>query len=285
MRHALLSPAFGACLIAVAVPAVADDIPPPRAAPRRLEVLLIDGSPRWENRYLRTALDRAELRKGKAFGLRSLLLGVDPLLPTQDPQSVTGMPPRGELDHFHLVILGDADPADPRLGEEHLKNLARFVRDGGGLLVVAGPRHTPHDLKRTALADVLPVELGERPAAKKDDVRTDGYRPALTDAGRGHRAFRFDPDPDESRRILAGLPEMYWFADGVKARPGAVVLAAHPTAGGKDGPLPLVAWHAVGKGRCGFVGFDETWRWRRNDGRPHHQTFWVELARSLVPGE
>lgn len=280
-RVLVIMAGVGACLIGTAT---ADDIPPPRVAVRQLQVLLIDGTPRWENRYTRAALDRAELRQGKAFGQRYLMLGADASQPLDIPHAVGELPARGELDHFHVVVLGDIDPADNRIGDEHLKNLARFARDGGRLLVVAGPRHTPHDLKGTALADVLPVELGERVPAKKDDVRTDGYRPVLTDAGRDHRAFRFDPDPEESRRILGGLPEMYWFADGVKPRAGAIVLATHPTAGDKESPLPLVVWHTVGKGRCGFVGFDETWRWRRNEGRQHHQTFWVELCRSLAAG-
>lgn len=270
-----------AAVAALGAPAV-DHIPPPRAAPRTLQVLSIDGMPRWENRYTRALLDRSGAGLRKAFDHRYVLLGADRATAGQDRRALADLPNRGELDHFDLVIVGDVDPSDPRVGADHLRNIARFVRDGGGLLVLAGPHHSPHDFKGTGLADVLPIELGVRPPAKTDDVRTAGYRPVLTAAGRDHPAVRFDPDPAASRKVWAALPEMYWFADGYTARPGAVVLATHPTVTEKGSPLPLVLWHTVGKGRCAFVGFDESWRWRRNDGLRHHEAFWVGLWRSLA---
>jgi hypothetical protein len=275
----------GAVLAAAALLPAAPAAEPP-AAPRArpLQVLCVEGTPRWEYRYHRTVLVARGPDGAKLFDRSALLLGADAGAPLAAPPAVPALPTGPALDHFDLVILGDVDTADERIGGDHWKDLARYVRSGGGLLVVAGAHYTPHELKATALEAVLPVELVDRPLPLKDGEWKDGYRPVLTDEGRKHPAFRFDPDPAASAKVWEGLPEMYWHARGYRAKAGAEVLATHPTAGGKENPLPLVVWHKVDKGRCGFVGFDETWRWRRDDGERHHRTFWVALWRSLTAG-
>lgn len=274
--------AWAVSLVPPALFAVFVDGPKPSPArpPRPLQVLVVEDAPRWEYRYQRMLLERADTGKARQFAPRVMLLGADPLVAHQDRLATEALPVRGELDHFDLVILGDVDPADQRLGKDHLQNLARFVKDGGGLLVVAGPRHTPHALKGTPLEAVLPIELGDQPMPKED--RKNGYRPVLTEAARKHPAWQFNSDPKASERVWNGLAEMYWFAEGYRAKPGAETLATHPTAGDKGRPHPLIVQEQVGKGKALFIGFDETWRWRRNEGVTHHRTFWAGVWRSLA---
>jgi len=50
------------------------------------------------------------------------------------------------------VILGDVDPQEKRFGKEQQENLARYVREGG-LIVIAGSHSMPHAWKKTALAE------------------------------------------------------------------------------------------------------------------------------------
>jgi uncharacterized membrane protein len=277
MRLAFLS----AMCTVLPVLRAADD--PEPARPRPLQVLYLEGSPRWEYRSHRLLLERGP-EKSKPFRYRVLMQNADAEYLQQEKRALDEMPVRGELDHFDLVILGDIDPGDRRLGKEHEENLARFVREGGGgLLVIAGMQHMPHAWKKTALADVLPIELGVPPPKERLAAdRKESYRPALTEAGLKHPAFRFDPDAATSRKVWAALPPLYWYAQGYTARKGAEVLATHPTARENDQPLPLILWHKVGKGRCAFIGFDESWRWKANEGNRHYQSFWTTLWRSLA---
>ncbi|MDB5311891.1 MAG: hypothetical protein JWO38_6093 [Gemmataceae bacterium] len=263
----------------------AEELPPHPARDRHLQVLYVEGTPRWEYRQHRSLLDRRDPEKGQLFAHNVVLLGADPEYPTQDQRALADIPLGAELDHFDLVILGDVDPEDRRIAGARTRDLARYVRDGGRLLVIAGPLHVPHDLKGTALQDVLPIDLGDRPVGKKDAEWKTGYRPVVTEAGRKHPAFQTEPKEVARARVWNALPEMYWWAGGHKAKAGAEVLLTHPTVPADEGPLPLVVWKKVEKGRCGFVGFDETWRWRRNtDGDRQYRIFWTTLWRSLAAG-
>src|SRR6202034_612334 len=93
------------------------------------------------------------------------LLDADQNFPKQDKSAIADFPvSRQDLFEYDVVILGDVDPSSPKLGEARLRDLADFVRErGGGLLMVAGPLYSPHAYKKTALASVLPIDIGSPP--------------------------------------------------------------------------------------------------------------------------
>src|SRR5262249_43187877 len=158
------------------------------------KVLLVEGYPRYEYRYVKTLLERESNRaKGnKTIDLSILLLEADPDFPAEDKSARAEFPIKSDLNGFDVVILGDVDPKHPQLGDKNLANLADFVRErGGGLLMIAGERHRAPDLyKNTPLADVLPVEVVRPHAADEPDaMRPLGYRPELTPVGRLHPIF------------------------------------------------------------------------------------------------
>ena len=124
--------------------------------------------------------------------------------------------------------------------------------------------------------------------------RVEGYRPELTAAGRFHPLFRFHPQEAENAAIWNRLAELYWWAEGYRAKWGAEVLAVHPRVlartdaeGGPKEPgaaaalYPLVVQQFVGAGRSMFFGFDETWRWRFREDEVHFNQFWIKAIRYL----
>jgi hypothetical protein len=281
-------------------------MPPPTAEkgsppekPRRLKVLYVEDEPRWEYRSLKALLERGGDRPGeRAFELKVRLLSAEEEWSKQEPGALAELPDKRRLAEFDVVILGDVDPKDKREPKmaEFLEDLAEWVKKrGGGLLMVAGPRHAPHAYKKTPLADVLPVEVvADRQPAAPEGGPADSYRPRLTGQGRADPAFRLGADEKESETVWNGLREMSWWSEGYRARRGAEVLATHPRlrrAEGKDPPVrvdrlapeghPLVVRHSAGKGRCLFFGFDETWRWREDDAP--YARFWAQALRSLAP--
>src|SRR5262249_23314539 len=127
-----------------------------------IRILYVEGEPRWEFRYVKSLLERENQRVegNKSFDLKVLLLDAEPEWAAQDKSAITEFPTRAELQQYDVIILGDFDPRRWPKGAENLQNIAEFVKErGGGLLVVAGERFAPHAYKGTPLQDVLPIDL------------------------------------------------------------------------------------------------------------------------------
>ncbi len=275
---------------------------------RSIRVLYVEGYRRYEYHYLKTLLERESdrLKNNKSIDLKVLLLDGGDHFQVQDRSAVGrikgkapvggnrnpdwdpyAFPTRAKLAEYDVVILGDLDPdnfgQNPRLTKENLKDLADFVvNGGGGLLVLSGERGTPSLLKSVPqMADVLPVELlTDRPPPDRD--RPEGYRFDLTGLGREHPIFRFSPDKRENEEVLRRLREMYWYAEGYRAKRTAEVLANHPSAMVEGNERqPLVLQQFSGLGRCLFFGFNETWRWGFREDQALYNQFWIKTIRYL----
>jgi hypothetical protein len=261
-----------------------------------IKVLYVEGSPRYEYRFIKTLLERETTigDRKQSIDLSVLLLDADADFWKEDKsaQKLKGQLPanRDDLFQYHVIILGDVNPNDDRL-KGRLNDLADFVREhGGGLLLIAGPNYSPHAFKGTPLADVLPIEpTGAAPPENEDLGEGDLYRPELTPIGRDHAIFKFSSDPGASGAIWDGLTKMYWCARNYRVKPAAEVWAVHEKLRGEkikvggvdEDRLPLVVHQFVGSGRALFFGFEETWRWRFRENEKYFNTFWVQTVRYL----
>jgi hypothetical protein len=252
-----------------------------------IKVLYVEGYARYEYRFLKNLLEResAQDPNNKSMDLKVLLLDADGEYAQVDKSAIPDFPNKAELNQFDLILFGDVDPTDPRV-EKNLPLVADFVRErGGGFLMIAGERFSPQHYAGTPLQAVLPVEP-MAPAAERD--RSNGFRPELTVAGQFHPLFRFRPDEGENRKIWERLPEIYWWSEGYRAKPGAEILAVHPHQGARSsekGPgehHPLILQEYVGAGRSLFYGIDETWRWRYRADEVHYNQFWIQTIRYLA---
>lgn len=254
---------------------------------RPIKVLYIEGYPRWEYRYLKTLLARESdrIKDNKSVELKVFLQEADPEFSAQDRDALAEIPARTDLFTYDVVLLGDVNPADPRVAD-HVKDLTDFVKEkGGGLAMIAGQRYAPNDYRETPLRDVLPIDILDPKKAVGD--WTESYRPELTPVGKLHPVFRFSSDDAENEEIWNALPPLFWHSEGYRARSVAEVLMVHPKQtvaeqGGATQPLPLVAQQFVGSGRCMFLGIDETWRWRFRENELHFNQFWLQTVRYLA---
>ncbi|HXG09300.1 MAG TPA: VWA domain-containing protein [Gemmataceae bacterium] len=262
---------------------------------RLIKVLFIDGSARYDYRFVKALLERESdrTRGNKSIDLKVLLLDSDDDYAAQDRSALAEFPIKAELNQFDVVILGDVDPRpSPRWPKmtEHLKDLAEFVRErGGGLVAVAGEQFMPHAYKDSPLRDILPIE----PAADRqpeNGPRVEGYRLELTAVGRLHPIFRFEADEKRNEEVWSQLREMYWWAEGYRTKPAAEVLAVHPRVRARPEERgsrlveghPLVVQQFVGAGRCLFFGFNESWRWRWREEELRFNQFWIQTVRYLA---
>ena len=176
------------------------------------------------------------------------------------------------LPSFDAVILQDFD-AQPYELEKYLPALARYVRNGGGLIMVGGDNaFVKGGYANTPLGDatgVLPILLDGSPGATPADLAP--FTPGWTEAG------RFAPLLGPLRAAVGEeLPIMPGANVLGDAREGSVVLWTHPTRKTPQGnPMPVLALGEQGDGRTIALGVDGGWQLEfsqlgaRTGGRGH----------------
>lgn len=251
-----------------------------RVVDRRIKVLLVEETPRWEFRYLHAMLSR-----DRRVELKTLLFEGDPSITHgEDAPFLPNFPAnRDDLFQYDLVIFGDVDPR--RLSRLQMGNLNEFVaRFGGAFVMVAGKRHSPHGYRQTPIESLLPVEFEAlTTTADGEAVAKDPVKLELTTGGRGSTMLQLSDQPGENLRLWGELPPVYWVARVLRGKPGAEVLLVdpNPLKASRFGPMPVVAVQQYGLGQSLFVGTDNTWRWRRNVGDRHYYTFWGQIIQRL----
>ena len=162
-----------------------------------------------------------------------------------------------KIDEFDLIIF-DRYQSRGVLPVLYFDNIARYVEEGGAILLAAGPEFAERgSLYQTPLAPVLPVVPSGRAIEEpfRATVSDDGARHPVTRALPG--ANEGDGEPTWSR----------WFrtVDG-DARSGDVLMTG---AQGK----PLLVLDRPGEGRVAVLMSDHVWLWARGfeGGGPHGQ--------------
>ena len=152
-----------------------------------------------------------------------------------------------KLDGFDLVIL-DRYSERGILPPLYFYNIARYVNDGGALLVSSGPEFAgPDSVFRTPLSQVLPVQ-------PTGEIATGPFKPTLTPDGMAHPVTA-----DLAGAGSATTPPTWgrWFRTiGANKISGTTVMNG---AGGK----PLLVLDQAGKGRVAVLLSDQAWLWSR----------------------
>jgi len=250
--------------------------------PNTVGVLHLLGSPAWDGRFMRRFL-KAEPK----FDVISFFILRDPWDSQQVSERELSLIPfpverlfKEELVNFRVIVMQNFTLMR-FLQPEYQENLAKFVKDGGGLLFIGGPRAlTETDTSSSALSGLLPftVDRAGHPPKKLNspaDEFNDGF---------GSMGATWDSDakfsiqmanPDASRRALAnvyegwqgisqrlsvvkgmrGIHEM----DIIKFRDAEITpLLDAKLADGRSAPLAVASY--PGKGRALWLFTDSLWR-------------------------
>jgi uncharacterized membrane protein len=245
----------------------------------QINVLYVDGYPRWEYRYLKT-----EMIRDKTVNISCLLTSADPTFRQEGDKPITRFPESiEEMLDYDVVIFGDVDPR--QFSDAQLQLVNDFVANrGGGFGMVAGPRFSPIAYHNTAIEPILPVNITK---VQPDDHAsvTQGFRPAVTKLGLDSSIFRFFADRDANEKFLKNQIQLiFWYLKGVTTKAGVgEVYAEHPSDMGPDGrKAPLLVLGRFGAGRTLFSAIDDSWRWRYYTGESVFDTYWVQQLRYLA---
>jgi uncharacterized membrane protein len=250
-----------------------------RVVDTKIQVLLIEQSPRWEYRYL-----QAMLARDRRVELKVLLFEADAgLAQGADTPYLPGFPKlKEDLFRYDVIVLGDVDPkllAGPPL--EWLRDyVAKF---GGALVMVAGKRFSPAAYAGTPLSAALPVEVEKLSPNRRDEELAD--KPIaleLTPAGKESPMLQLADTPLASQKVWRELPPIYWVARVGGVRPAAEVLvAAADSRPGAREKVPVLVIQRYGLGQTLFMGTDSTWRWRKNAGDRYFTLLWGQIVQRM----
>jgi len=165
-----------------------------------------------------------------------------------------------KISEFQLIIF-DRYARQGVLPLIYFDNIAKYVRDGGAVLIAAGPDYaSPTSIWRTPLDGILPAE-------PTGEITERSFQARLTEAGQRHPVTRnlegSDTDPPHWS---------HWFRlVDIKRSTGTNVME------GPDGK-PLLVLAREGEGRVALLLSDHIWLWARSyeGGGPH-----LDLLRRL----
>ncbi len=165
-----------------------------------------------------------------------------------------------KIGEFQLIIF-DRYARQGVLPIIYFDNITRYVRDGGAVLVAAGPDYaSTTSIWRTPLDAILPAE-------PSGNVTEQAFRPTLTELGQRHPVTR---GLDGAKSDPPRWSEWYRIVDTRNAT-GTTVM---------QGPdqKPLLVLSREGEGRVALLLSDHIWLWARGfeGGGPH-----LDLLRRL----
>lgn len=226
----------------------------------RLRVLLVSGVPNQGARVWRQLL-----KADPSVDLVHFTILRSPETEDDTPLSELALIPfpthelfEQKIRSFDLIIL-DGFRNRNILPDAYLRNIANYVRDGGGLLVVSGPELTQTDsLQDTPLGAVLPAHVPQ------NGVETGVFHPRPTALGRRHPVTDALP------------PSSSWGPWYRLLRPDRTQGETLLEAGNGQ---PLLILDRVSKGRVAMLLSDQVWLWSRGAQNSGPQ---AELLRRLA---
>ncbi|TXM74081.1 hypothetical protein FV226_07290 [Methylobacterium sp. WL12] len=167
-----------------------------------------------------------------------------------------------KIKDFDLIIF-DRYANQSVLPSAYFDNITRYVREGGALLIAAGPEFAgPASLARTRLSGILPGDPNGR-------VVEQPYKPTATATGNRHPVTRALPGGDATPPA---------WGDWLRIVAAQTRAGNQPLLSGAEN-LPLLALSREEKGRVALMLSDHTWLWARGyqDGGPY-----LDLLRRLA---
>ncbi|KRE16118.1 hypothetical protein ASE66_10160 [Bosea sp. Root483D1] len=165
-----------------------------------------------------------------------------------------------KIKDFDLIIF-DRYANQSILPLVYFDNIVRYVRDGGALLIAAGPEYSgAQSLARTPLGQILPAQ-------PDGSVFDEAFRARVSEPGKRHPVTRDLPGSEVEPPRWGEWLRMV----GARTRSGSAVMTG-------PGERPLLLLAREQKGRVALFLSDHAWLWARGfrDGGPH-----LDLLRRL----
>lgn len=195
-----------------------------------------------------------------------------------------------ELDGFDIVVLANAAASQFTAAQQAA--LSSWVRDGGVVLFFTPDDDSTQGFAGSELERMLPVSFAAPQARQAQAANrilsrirggfgsTDPTKLLAFDWEKTPRVREIFAEA-EKNQVEFAAPLFAEFAHVAQAKPGADVLARHPTESGPNGSerAILLAVQRYGRGQSGVLTTDALWRWKMNEPAEDRsaEIFWQTL--------
>lgn len=251
---------------------------------RRIRVLLLEGNPFWDSKFLAQSLRKDE--QIELTQITQVAAAKQKRIVTRTTAAAGAVPQTlEEWGEYDVVVLGKN--VERLIGTRAAEALASYVASAGGRVVLArGAAWDSSSPQGARLSDILsvlePVAWG--------DASAEGLALSLTPSGRTAAWFaptKLGTDPEAALRQLPGFEQM---REVVREKSGALTLVrALPVGTPQAEGWPAVTRMTYGRGQVVAVLGEGLWRWsllppELHDLRGFYDTFWSNLVRWLALG-
>jgi hypothetical protein len=252
----------------------------------KIKVLLVSGLPSWDYQQVSRLLQR-----DSTILLSCWLQSLDESRPQEGDMPITRLPQTlEELSNFNVIILMDPDPKD--FSKEWIDTLQKYCKTNfGGVMYVAGPQFSGEFVSMNRLKGIrnlLPVRFGDSQSIEETEVLAmardySAIQMLPVKYNMDHPVMSFKSSPAESAEIWNLMPDIYWNFPTISPKPSARVLLERGEQLGADDNQPLLVASRYGSGSVLYMGFQETYRWRRLGIQAQFfDRFWIQAVRFLI---
>lgn len=257
-----------------------------------LRVLIIQKSPSFEFRFLKTLLERTSQLgepERRAFELDVVLQDADAAHVSQDVHALRLVPgDRQTISNYDVVIIGEIDLSLVANSTQQL--IAEQVTTAGcGLMFVCHPGFQPSQLAGWPLAGMLPLDAS---TANGQAWSFDGTARRWQPTTLGQSALPLQlTETSAAAELWRSLPGPDWHYIPGALKAGSQVLAVAASsepAGVSPGQTrpPLLISQFAGAGRVVLQTTDETYRWIGYRGSDlTYERYWIQMLRWLSRGK
>lgn len=235
-----------------------------RAVTQKRRILLLDGRPRWESRYLTNMFARDEQWE------------VNTVIPGSSANDLGW--PRGDqpgtfpsdaalLAGYDLIIFGDV-PKEVFKGDELIWIRDFVAQRGGAIIFIDGSRNRLRQYGETAAGALLPVEY------KGEGLREGITRVSLTERSANLAAFVLAADSGQNAQTWSKLAAPRWVSAATPLIGADVLLNAEVN----GQTVPVAVYRPFGAGKVFYHAFDDSWRWRYEVADQYHVRYWNQVA-------
>lgn len=223
-------------------------------------ILYVEGSPRFEFKFLKRALER-----NKVISPIMLLQGSDgKLVPVGNSSDGSLSMSHEQLAQYKIAILGNM--SGETLTEERASALVRFVDEGGSLVLLGGDEAwSPRGFEATPLKALLPFKSDGGPP------REQRFTVSLTKEGQTHPALK-----SLVAKWTKPMPVLSIFQAKEVTQGASTVMSADDQ--------PLIITQRFGEGKVVVILSSSLWRWQLEPGqKDEYLAFWDGLLQWLLP--
>lgn len=238
------------------------------ATTRNRKLLIVDGSSRWEVRYLKNLFARDPVWETNwvLFGAGTDTVALERGdTPGTFPDSIETM------SQYDAIILGDIDAR--QFTDLDRGRLLQYVSSGGGLIVIDGRFGLIRPMVRDDLSELMPVRVVDQ----SQPIPPKHISPTV--AGLEQPTLGLIEQSSELQTFWQSLPAPKWGAP-VELAEGAESWADLMRVDGSS--TPWLATRMYGAGRVFYFSSDQTWRWRYKVADKFHARFWNQLVVAAI---